>query len=45
VRLRRQKDKKFKGSAFVEFESEEKAKEVAGLKLKFGDADLVIFPK
>ena len=42
TRLRKDKQKKFKGSVFVEFASEEEAKKVAQLKLQHNSKDLVI---
>lgn len=46
VRLRRiPKEKKFKGSAFIEFSTEEEAQKVAKLKIKVNDKELLILPK
>lgn len=47
VRMRRMKDKdkKFKGSVFLEFSTKETAERVAGLTLKYKDTDLVMMTK
>lgn len=45
VRLRRLKDKTFKGSVFLEFNNKETAERVAALTLKYKETDLVMMTK
>lgn len=45
VRLRRRRDKLFKGSVFVEFDNNEVANKVAAMELKYKDAPLLLHTK